>query len=248
MALARFMRRQGADELSYRRRIHGRAAPIQPDAHCRILTRSLDVDSTNDLVSRARRRRLTMNSVSAAALLCATHRHLHHDQDLPMRAITFADLRPTLRPVPSADVLGCYISMLRHTVRIQPGDDLWTVAQAVQDEVQGSITRAEHLLSAGLAKQLMTMIIKTKRMRMSTTAISYAGPLLLAESYGDIEVTAVNGFVANNRLGPVSSAFVKIFRGRLEWDFVVLDTDMDASTADRIADSTIDELVRAPTS
>ena len=242
------MRRQGADEFEYRRTINGREAPIQPDARCRIVTRSLDVESTNDLVSRARRRRLTTNSVVGAALLRATHQHLYRYQDLPMRAISFADLRPSLRPTPSSDVLGCYISMLRHTILVGPDDDLWTVAQSLQEELQGSIARSEHLLSAGLAKQLITMITKTKRMRMSTTAISYAGPLLLAESYGEIEVTGVHGFVANNRLGPVASAFVKLFRGRLEWDFVFVDTDMDAKTADHIADSALDELSGAGTS
>ena len=93
----------------------------------------------------------------------------------------------------------------------------------------------------------MTMMIKTKRMRMSTTAVSYGGPLAPSDRYGDIEVTDVHGFISNNRLGPVTSAFAKIFRGGLSFDFVFLDTDMDEPTAVRIADSTRDVLIEAGT-
>jgi hypothetical protein len=132
--------------------------------------------------------------------------------------------------------------MLRHTVQVGPDDDLWSVAHAVQVHVRDSMARDEHLLAAGMAKQLMKFTIATKRARMATTAVSYAGPLALAERFGDIEVTEVHGFISNNRLGPVATAFASIFRDNLTWDFVFLDTDMDDATAEHIADSTVDYL------
>ena len=240
--LGRFMGRQAADEFSYRRGIRGRAAPIQPDATCRLLTRTLDADDTSNLVTRARTRRLTTNSVIAAALLIATHQQLYAGEILPMRYITFANLRPALRSAPSANVLGCYLSMLRHTTQVGPDDDLWAVAHAVQTQIRDSMARDEHLLAAGMAKQLMKFTVATKRSRMATTAVSYAGPLALADHFGDIEVTEVHGFISNNRLGPVATAFATVFRDRLTWDFVFLDTDMDDSTSERIADGSIEIL------
>jgi hypothetical protein len=186
-----------------------------------------------------------MNSVVAAALLRATYSHLHSGELLPMRVITFADLRPALVPPPPSDVLGCHISMLRYTLEVGPRDDLWTIAQTFQDHVRSSMEHDEHLLAAGMATALMRTIIATKRMRMATVAVSYAGPLAVRETYGDIEVTGIHGFISNNRLGPVSTAFVKIFRGELAWDFVFLDTDMDNATAEQIAESTRDELIAA---
>ena len=241
-ALGRFMGRQAADEFSYRRGIHGRATPIQPEAQCQILTRTLDAGSTTDLVSHARSRRLTTNSVVAAGLLMATHKQLYSHDSLPMRCITFANLRPELRPAPSGDTLGCYLSMLRHTVEVGLDDDLWSIAQAVQAHVRDSMALDEHLLAAGMAKQLMQFTVATKRSRVATTAVSYAGPIALEKRYGDIEVSGVHGFISNNRLGPVATAFAAIFRDALTWDFVFLDTDMDNATAERIADSTVDYL------
>jgi hypothetical protein len=243
----RYMRRQIADEAAYQRHIDGRAAPIQSRAGCRIVTRSLDIDTTTELVRRARRQRLTTNSVIAAALIVATHRNLHPEDSLPMRAITFADLRPALRPPPPPDSLGCYISMLRHTLQVGPQDDLWSISRTFQDQLRQSLDRDEHLVGAQLARHLMRMTISLKRVRMATTAVSYAGPLSLEGRYGEIEVVGVHGFISNNRLGPVSTAFAKIFDGCLSWDFVFLDTDMDAMSATAIADGTTAELSVAAT-
>ena len=236
--LMRYMGRQGADEFGYVRTNRGRAASISATARCTTLTRSLDASTTDSLVTRARTRLLTMNSVIGAALLRATYDVRHEGDELPLRCITFADLRPALEPGPPPDVLGCYLSMLRYTLTVGPGSDVWAIALAFQEKVRGSMARDEHLLSAGVANQLMKMMVATKRTRMATTAVSYAGPLALAASYGDIEVTDVHGFISNNRLGPVATAFVTIFRGRLTWDFVFLDTDMTTAEAEQIADRT----------
>jgi hypothetical protein len=243
--LGQFMGRQAADEMAYRLGIRGRGATIQPEAGCRTLTRTIDAKATSNLVKRARTHRLTMNSVLAAALVNATHQQLYPGETLPIRAIMFADLRRELSPPPSNDDLGCYLSMLRFTLQIGPDDDLWTVARAFQERLHKSRDRDEHLLVAGLAKQAMKIIVTTKRMRMATTAVSYAGPMPLSERYGDIQVTEVHGFISNNRLGPVATAFATIFRERLTWDFVFLDSDMEPSAAERIADRVVEDLTLA---
>lgn len=179
-------------------------------------------------------------------MLVAAHRHLRGDAGrLPMRAITFADLRSDLEPPPAPDVLGCYISMMRFTVPVGPDDDLWTAAAAYQAQVRAAWEHDEHLLSATVAKQLVRMSTTIKRMRIGSTAHSYAGGLGLAERYGEIELIDVHGFISNNRVGPLVTAFVKINRGALSWDFVFLDTDFDEATAERIADTVCDGLVEA---
>jgi len=241
-----FLRRQVADELAFRRATRGRSDAVRPEARCHLVTRSLDSTATDELVRRARRHRLTTNSVIGAAMLVAAHRHLRGDAGrLPMRAITFADLRSDLEPPPAPDVLGCYISMMRFTVPVGPDDDLWTAAAAYQAQVRAAWEHDEHLLSATVAKQLVRMSTTIKRMRIGSTAHSYAGGLGLAERYGEIELIDVHGFISNNRVGPLVTAFVKINRGALSWDFVFLDTDFDEATAERIADTVCDGLVEA---
>lgn len=242
-AMSRFMRSQMGSEVAYQRAIGRRAFPIAEGGRCVPVMRTLTVDETNQLVSAARRRRLTVNSVVAAALVVATHRELFTDQNVPMRAIGFADLRSSLEPRPTADELGCYIAMMRHTVDVGRADDLWSIAANLQSKVRDSLAHDEHLLSAGVAKQLMTMILRLRRMRMSDTAVTYPGPLGVKAAYGDIEVTEMHGFITTNRLAPVSSALVHIFNGRLCWDFSFFDGDLDADQMQRIADRVRDELL-----
>jgi NRPS condensation-like uncharacterized protein len=241
--LASYMKVQAADEISYQRSIRGRQPAVASADRCVVATRSLDVDETNRMISLARRKRLTTNSIVGAALLRATYEHLHDGETVPMRAIAFADLRNDLTPQPSADVLGCYIAMLRHTVTVGPDQDLWSLAQTLQDEIRASVTGHEHLLAAGMAKSLMKMILGVKRMRMADTAVSYAGPVALCERYGDITVDDVHGFVATNRLAPFSSALVQIVGGRLTWDFVFLEADLDEHQREKLADTVLNKLI-----
>jgi hypothetical protein len=241
--VARYLSRQIGDEIAYRWNIDGRAPTIHHDATCRATTRTLTPEATKDLIRRARAHRLTMNSVAAAALIVATHQQMYPGESMPMRAMSFADLRHLLRPPPPPDELGCYISMLRHTVQVEPRDDLWTVASRFQSRMRRSIDRHEQLLAGTLARQTMKMLVTTKRMRMATTAVSYAGVIPAEPRYGEIEVDEIHGFISNNRLGPISTAFTTVFRGRLTWDFVFLDTDMDPGTADQVADATTSVLL-----
>ena len=241
---ASFMGRQAVDELRYRRTIKGRATPIQPTAQSYVTTRNLDAPETDALVRQARRRRLTMNSVMAAALLHATARELHEGHVLPMRATSFADLRPVLDPPQDASVLACYIAMLRLSLPVAPEDDLWAIADGFQARMLAAVERDEQLLAAGLTRQTMSMMLTTRRMRMGTTAVTYAGPLTMEPRRG-IEVTDFHGFISNIRLGPVATAFVKILDERLSWDFVFLDTDFERATAESIADDTREVLVAA---
>ncbi len=247
VALAKFIGSQAVDEIGYRRSAGGRRPRIQPHARCVTAIRALSAEETDSLVHQARHLGLTMNSVAAAALVAATYRNLYRGEKLPMRAVTFADLRPTLMPTPDADALGCYVSMFRHTLQVGPTDDLWSVARAFQEELRDSLSRDVPLLGTVMANRMMKLVTSTKRMRLGTTAVSYAGPLALSSQYGDIEILGVHGFISNNRLGPLATAFAKIYRGCLSWDMVFLDTDMSEEIAERIADTTVDVLAVAAT-
>ena len=245
--VARFMRDQAADEMAYQARWKGEPMPVRSRARCLPLTRTLDVAATRALVRASRTRRLTMGSVVAAALLRAAATELGVDRPRPLRAISFADLRPHLEPPQPLDVVGCYMTMIRTTLDTAPDDDLWALAQRHQDLTRAATSRDEHLMSAAMSKTLMQGILAAKRMRMSTSAVSYAGPLPVTEQIGGTTVTAVHGFIANNRLGPFATAFAAIVGGRLTWDFVMLDSDLDEPGAHRVADATVDLLTQGVT-
>lgn len=231
-----FVLRQLGDEIIYRKQLgRGQATPINVTARCQILTLRLSPETTSALVKRTRHERITLNSALLAALLLATWRHRYAGQTIPLRALTFANLRPYLKPPVAAENLGCYISMLRYTSRLGPQRDFWSLAQELHDKIHRSTKRGDKFLAALLSKQLLQTIIRLKAFRLGAVALSYLGVAELERAYGQTLVIDLHGFISNNVLGPEYTAFAKILFGQLSWDILTLDTDMDRATAQTIA-------------
>ena len=75
------------------------------------------------------------------------------------------------------------------------------------------------------------LMLGLRTMRMSHTALSYTGVADIPETFGPIRLLGLHAFVSNFTLGPEYTAQVRWFAGRLWWDSVYLDTDMDDLTA-----------------
>lgn len=236
--ILRYILSQIKDEFRYRRQLgNGRIAPLQDTtARNLIVTRQLDQATTKSIVRRSRRERVSMNSVVSTALLLAVHKHLYNSQPLPLRALTFANLRPYLIPPIPNTYFGCYIAMLRYTIFCEEDRDFWQTVQQFQSALSHSSKQGEKFPAMLMSKHLMKAITRFQAFRMGTTAVSYPGPLNLQPTYGDIRLVGVHGFISNNRLGPEFTAFAKILFGKLSWDFLYLDADMDSALAEVIAD------------
>jgi hypothetical protein len=237
--MVNYLARQMADELRYRWQARGtRPQPIHPTALCAIITRKLDAATTTQLVQQSRRRRTTLNSLMSAAMLSAVHKYLYDSQPMPLRAIMFGNLRPYLEPPIPAEDLGSMITMLRYTITIEPGMDIWRLAAVLQDKNSAAFRRGEKFLAAVFAKNIVQMTVRLKAFRLATTAVSYAGPIPLQRHYGPVQVTGMHNFVSNNRLGPEYVAAAHILFDELIWNFLYLDADMSPETAAAIADQT----------
>ena len=80
------------------------------------------------------------------------------------------------------------------------------------------------------------MILGLGNQRMAHTALSYTGVARIPESCGDLRLEGLHAYVSNFRLGPEYTAQTRLFAGRLFWDIVYLDSDMDAAQAAAIGD------------
>ena len=235
-AVGAHLARQIADEAGYRWRARGcRKPPIKESAHNRILPLRISKPLADALIQATRHERITMNAILTAALMLATKRYLYPALDTPFRNITFADLRPYLSTPVSERSLGCYMGMVRCTIQMQDSPDFWSLARAVHDAVYRSNRRGERMLSNALSPGMMKMIIKTKAMRMGTTAISYAGPIFLGEEKGPIRVRGLHAFTTNMTIGPEYSALARLFKGEIWLDCMYIDSDMDEEKARQIA-------------
>ena len=180
-----------------------------------------------------------------AAMLQAVARLIYKGQDLPLRYFTFADLRPYLKPPVSEENLGTYHSVMRSTIQVKGKQEFWDLAQRINQQVYDAFKRGDKFISPLLTPQMMRMIIKLKSMRMGTTALSYHGNVKLLSSYGRTRVTGIRGYISNFSLGPLYTAAVRLFNKEFLWDILYLDSDMDLSLAQSIADEILGTLEAA---
>lgn len=247
--LGRFLLRQLAGELAYRWRTRGRRPPPAPaDARCRVLSTALSPAATTALVRSSRRRRVTLASAASAAILLAVVRRRYGGRALPHRYFVFPDLRPRLRPPAPPSVLAAYLSMMRLTVEVEGGMELWELGRRIQEQLHAAVRRGERFLAALAAPGMMRAVLRWPSVRMGTAAVSYAGPVslggpdhaadperIVGPATGELRVTALHAFVSNLHLGPEYTAQARLFDRRLWWDVVYLDRDMEPAEARALA-------------
>jgi hypothetical protein len=234
---AGFMMRQISDEFSYRLGMRGkRKAAVHPTARCHILPVVLPANVTRNLIRRTRRHRITINSALNAAIVLATHRVLYDGQTMPFRYITFADLRPYLKPPVSNNHTGTYHSVMRFTIPVGKNKNFWEFAASINNQIFKSVKRGDKFISALMSPMMMRTHIGQQSWRMGNTAISYPGVAGIEPQYGQTRVNAIHGFVSNFPIGPEYTGSARIFENKLWMDFVYLDSDMDHTLALTIAD------------
>ncbi len=242
-ASARFLARQLTGEIAFRWRARDRQPPPAGPFNCRILTLALTEEQTRRLVRATRRRRVGVVSALDAAMLLAVVRRRYpgRGDGAPHRYLAFPDLRPYLEPPVPPEVVGSYYSILRLDARPAADDDLWRLAAATHRRLALAARRGEGFLAARWGAFSMRTLLGQRRHRMSTVALNYTGPVELpvavpADRGGSLELEGLHAFVSNFPLGPEYTAQTRLFRGRLWWDVVYLDVDMDRGEAVAIAE------------
>lgn len=231
-----YMNRQMWDEALFRWRSKGRRkVPIHESGHCKILPLKIPWELSDTLARHARKRRLTINSLFASAMMKAVHKHLYNEESRPIRHFSIANLRPYSDPPLPNDFLGGYFAMLRFTMQMDKHEGVWELARRVNDEVYRMAKRGDKFSANVLGVHMMKALFKFRAFRMGTTALSYTGALDLENQYGDIQVERIHAFVSNFPLGPEFTAQARLFNGEFYWDILYLDSDMNRQKAEAIA-------------
>ncbi len=245
-ALGAFLARQLAAEVGYLWRSRGlrSAVPAGP-ARCRILSTQLVEDATKALIRRCRQERVPLNSALNAALLLAVQNQRYDGQALPLRYFAFADLRPYLEPPMGPETVASYLTTMRFTTDLGVGQEFWELARRIDRQLHRSFRRGEKFLFSLTSAALLRMIIRLGRVRFGSAAVSYTGPLAFPSEFGDLGVRGMHAFVSNMPVGAEVTAQARLYRGRLCWDFVYLDADMDEAGARTIAADILKRLEEA---
>ncbi|MGE5233906.1 MAG: phthiocerol/phthiodiolone dimycocerosyl transferase family protein [Acidobacteriota bacterium] len=244
-ALAALARGLGS-EMSFQLRTRGAGlAGIDRQARSRVLAIELDEAATATAVGAARRAGVTLNSALCAAFLLAARHRLRHGKRLPARLFTMADLRRWVDPPLDAGTLGAGWAMMRFVVEPAPGEDVWTLARAINEQIGERLRRGEKYLAYRTILPMMRIGLGGRRFRMGEMAISHVGPAPIAQRYGDYEVPELQVFVSNIDLGPEYIVQSRLRGGRLGWGIVYLDTDMSGELARAVAEEAAALLVAA---
>jgi hypothetical protein len=155
----------------------------------------------------------------------------------PHRYFTFPLLRRYLEPPVSDDVVRCYVSLLRLSVDVSDGDDLWQLAATIHRDIDRAMRRGERFLASLWSHFSMRMVFAQRRARMATTALSYTGAFGRPDLVDNPRISCIRAFVSNFPLGPEYTAQARLFRGRIWFDVVYLANDMDAAQAEKIAET-----------
>jgi hypothetical protein len=234
---AGFLLRQVRDEVGYRRQVgDGRRPPVHAAVHTKCLASQLTPEATARFARRARQEGVTLNSGLAAAELLAVSKHLYQHQAIPLRAVTFSDLRPHLKPPVPPENLGAYFSMQQYTIPMGGRQDLWELARTVQQTIYRLNKRGDKFITPLLTKALFQMMSRQSAFRMAATGLSFADVGNMEPSYGPIRLVGLHGFSPNNNVGPEYSIFARLLFDQLWLDVFYLEEDMDRDTAQAITD------------
>ena len=240
----RFMMRMLASEFSIMRKTRGmRTPPIYVHSLGRVLTMELNEEETQALERKVRKNKVTLSSVQHAAILTATWKHLYNNENRPLKYILFQNLRPYLDPPLNEEVLGSYIAMIQLMINMNVDREFWDICREINESVYQTGKSGDKFISANMSGTLLQMLFRYRTFRMAVTAMNYSGAIPLQKTYGDIHVVGVRGFASNFGLGPEFSAQTLIFNGKLIWNILYLETDMNADTAQQITDEIKDILV-----
>ena len=232
-----FMLRQMGDEFSYRLGTKGsRKAPVHPAAKNKILPMEFSKETSAALQKLCRKKRVTLTNLLTAAMLMAVHKHIYEGRPLPLRHVNTADLRPYLVPPLGVKHVGSYFAMMRYTVGMKETPQVWELARELNDIAYPALKRSDKFCTNLLSYRMMSMIFRTKSFRMGATALSYTGQILLEKNYGKIEVLDIRAFVSNFVVGPEYTALVNLFDGKINYNILYLDADMEQKQAGVIAD------------
>jgi NRPS condensation-like uncharacterized protein len=231
----RYALSQMTDMLRYQWKNRGKRLPSIPvGGEVHTATLILPEELVTSLAWRGRKEGLTLNSMLNSALVLGTNRHLYEGKPVTMRTFTFVDLRPFTQPPTSPENLDNYISMMGQTIDVKGDQDFWGLAKSLHAKIYHSLKSGDKFSASLMSEMLLNLITRYKFMRFGAIALSYSGVVPLAKLYGHIEVVGLHGFVSGFNLGPEMASQARLFNDQIWWDFIYLDTDMDAEMAEKI--------------
>jgi hypothetical protein len=240
-----------AGEMAAERRLKAARAvavstPTPRDGTTRHVVRSLDARAVGDLLAGCKERGSGLYGILAAAALRVCLDQLRTQPSGVLGLLAFRDLRKRVDPVYGPEEVGACFAMVRHLVEIMDEDDDWKVAADVSRIIATSGRRGDAFLANLIAPHLLAVALP-RRMRLADVAVSL--PLVPWPRRPFVSrVRRFAGFVSASPLAPPLSIVAARSPAGLSLSFVYLDSVLEPSAANDLADAVVNRLSRAITS
>jgi hypothetical protein len=224
-----------------RLRLFGARMPAPKDGTTRHVTRAIEGDTLRAVLETGRRHECTLSGVVSAAAMRVFLEVLRNRGSGDVGVMSFRDLRRRAVPAYGTDETGACLSMVRHVVRVDHGDD-WQLAARVSQAIATSGRRGEHFLANLLAPRLLGIAVPM-RLRLADVAVSV--PVVRWPKKPFVErVRRFAGHVSAIPIAPPISIVAAMSPAGLSLSFHHLDSELDAAGASAIADAVVARLAR----
>lgn len=246
---------------------HGRPLRVRRDADAfahsrrtRVISRLLDVATTEALSARARAERTTVHGALSAAIVLGV---LADGAPGTRGSVAFGspvNVRARLDP-PVGEEAGFYVSMVAFRSAADPKTPFWDVARAVRRSLERDLERDAglsllHVLPAffaligGSRLAPRTLAERWERLVPATTGLTNLGRLGIETRFGPLSIEDCFFAACPSALGEFMCTSTSL-HGRVRWNFLWPDPVMTSAHATQLVDSIVDRLsaaIRAPAS
>ena len=172
-------------------------------SHCILITLDIPAGDFQPLIRECQTRKVNIESILQAAMMLSVHHYLYGGKSLPLQALTFSNMRPSLEPSPTEDTIACYISVLSSFFGINPNTNLWELTGRIQTTLEKAEKRGEVFIAARLGGRFPGIGTGIHALHTGTTALTCDSMIELHASYGDIQITGLHRFLTANPMCPV---------------------------------------------
>ena len=214
---------------------------------CGMVHKKLDEELTQQLVSRCRKEKTTVQGALCAAMLLTVARRIRDENETEVRVScrSYIDLRRRIKPSISNENLGILASSLTSFHTLQTNTSLWELARDVRQQIEAGLEGGDIFSPVPLSRKIIESLLARSHEAPVTTSVTNVGRANIPSVYGSFTLEEISFIAAQAAFGGIVSAAVTNFQGKMLLNFMFSEPSISRDTADNLANSMVNCMAEA---